>query len=274
VGETRLRNPEKKRGGTGAVGLTIRRSVWEWSCDFVGDPASWGERGAKIAEFLKENGTTPESQVLEIGCGNLSQGKPLIEFLAPGHYCALEPAGWLVEAALAQFPRLESQAPRFEWRVDFDASGFRRDFDVIVAHSVLSHCAHHQLDELLARTREVARPGAVFLCSYRRGEANSFARDWVYPGVARFRFETIRASGLHFGWDVQQVPDYTQRLLEVAPADEHDWLRMLAVPSAAETNDFRLVEEERRRVETEAAEAAEAAWREVHEAAEREEESE
>lgn len=248
--------------------MTIRRSVWEWSLDYVGDPRTWSQRGERIVEFLKENGLTTQSRVLEIGCGNLSQGKPLIEFLAPGHFCGIEPNGWLVEAALDRFPALESQAPRFAWNTDFDATGFDTDFDIILAHSVLSHAAHWQLAQLLAATRNVVDEGALFLCSFRRGQVNSLAEEWTYPGVTQFRIETIQAAGTHAGWHVELVHEYRERLLEVAPNDGHDWLRMRAVARPAELNEFRLVEEERYNEEQRKHDADERARRMAHETAE------
>lgn len=207
--------------------------------------------------------------MLEIGCGNLSQGKPLIDMLAPGHYCGIDPAGWLVEAALAQFPSLEHKTPHFVWNGDFDADSFAMTFDYVLAHSVLSHCAHWQLDQMLSATRRVVHDGTVFLCSYRRGEANSFAEQWAYPGVNFFRLETIQASGLHTGWRVEEMPTLQQRLRAVAPNDVHDWLRLTAVPSAASMNELRLSEEERIAEEREEHERAEMLRREEHEAAER-----
>ena len=224
--------------------MATRRSIWDWSLDYVGDPASWSARGEKIVEFLRENGLTPQSHVLEIGCGNLSQGKPLIELLAPGHYYGLEPNGWLVEAALDRFPALESQSPRFAWNSDFDAVRSAVDFDFILAHSVLSHCAHDQLALLLSNTRQVVDDGAVFLCSFRKGQYNSLAETWTYPGHTQFRLETIAVAGLHTGWRVEEVPEYRDRLVEVAPNDLHDWLRLTSVPTSAEWNDRRIAEEE------------------------------
>ncbi len=234
---------EKKLAGIRGHVLTIHKTVFEWAVEYCGDPSSHTARGEKILEFLKEEGMTSQGRVLEIGCGALSLGKPLIEYLAPGHYSALEPGGWMVESTLAQYPALESQSPRFQWNTDFDGSGFGHDFSFIVAHSVLSHAAHWQLAQLLTNTRAVVNEGAVLLCSYRRAATNTFADSWVYPGHVEFRLETIKAAGLHAGWRVEEMREYQTRLREVAPHDVHDWFRATSVPSAAEANDFRLAEE-------------------------------
>jgi SAM-dependent methyltransferase len=245
----------------------MRRSLWEWSCDFVGDPGSWTARGLQIVDFLKEAGMTTQSRVLEIGCGNLSQGKQLIEFLAPGHYAGIEPAGWLVEVALGHFPGLEAQSPRFAWGTDFDATSFDMDFDFVLAHSVLSHCAHHQLPQLLANTRKVVDEGAVFLCSYRADQYNSFADEFRYPGHTTFRLQTVMNEGMHAGWSVARADDLKARLVAVAPNDLHDWLKLTAIPSAAALNEFRLMEEREQQREREDKARRDDRLRKVHEEA-------
>lgn len=236
---------------TAEQALTLRKSLWEWSCEYVGDPGSQQARGDLILELLKENGLAHQSQVLEIGCGNLSLGAPLIRFLAGDHYIGLEPAGWLVETSLDRFPELLSLHPRFLWRTDFDASEEGRKFDFVASHSVLSHIAHWQLDLYLANTRKVVNEGAVMLASFRNDQYNSLHSDFQYPGVSTFRLPTVIAAGVHAGWRIEIMPEYRERMLEVAPHDGHDWLRAIAVPSLAELNERRIAEEEVARVEAE-----------------------
>ena len=47
-----------------------------------------------IADFtwtnLKLQGLRPEHQFLELGCGPLTAGIPLIEYLSPGHYVGVD----------------------------------------------------------------------------------------------------------------------------------------------------------------------------------------
>lgn len=232
-----------------------RRPIWEWACDYVGDPDSWHRRGEVILGFLQENGLTAGSYVLDVGCGNLSEGRPLIEELTAGRFVGIEPNGWLVEAALDRFRELEAKKPEFLWRTDFDASELGIAFDFVVSHSVLSHCAHWQLPQFLANTRKVVDEGAVMLASYRNDQYNGFAEEWCYPGVNTFREATIVAAGHETGWLVERRHDYRERMLAECPNDAHDWIRCVAVPTAAEMNERRLADEalqdEERSVRTE-----------------------
>jgi cyclopropane fatty-acyl-phospholipid synthase-like methyltransferase len=223
--------------------MTKRRPIWDWACDYVGDPSSWSKRGALILELLVECGMTHTSHVLNIGCGNLSEGTPIIRMLEPGRYVGIEPNGWLVEAALERDPSILDRDPEFLWRTDFDASELGRTFDFVVSHSVLSHCAHWQLPQFLTATRKVVNEGAVMLASFRNDQYNSHHEEWVYPGVSTFRLPLVQALGWQCGWHVEMVHSYRDRMMKVAPNDAHDWLRCIAVPSIAEMNDLRLAEE-------------------------------
>jgi len=228
-----------------------RRTVWEWATSYVGDPGSWSKRGSLIHDFLIEAGMTAQSKVLNIGCGNLSEGAPIIRTLEPDHFVGVEPNGWLVEAALDHERDLAHKSPRFLWRSDFDASDLGERFDFIVGHSVLSHIAHWQLNQFLANTRAVVDEGAAMLASIILDQFNTWDEQWVYPGVSRFRLQTVIAAGREIGWHVERVVEYQHRMIEVCPNDTHDWLRFTAIPSSAELNDRRLTEESLQQAERE-----------------------
>src|ERR1700690_4014615 len=85
-----------------------RHYVGAWS-----DPDVIGEGQL---ELLKISGCKPDSQVLEVGCGCLIAGLPIIGYLKPDHYVGIEPNVWLIEAA-KKTPgapeTIESQRPVF-----------------------------------------------------------------------------------------------------------------------------------------------------------------
>lgn len=232
-------------------------STWDWACRFVGDPGSYDTRGEMFLTFLKEEGLTVQDHVLELGCGNLSTGAPLIRFLAHDRYFGVEPNGWLVNCALERFRELESKVPQFSWRTDFDvAQETNTKFRFILAHSVLSHVAFWQMGTALHKMRAVAQEGAIWLATVRLDQYDEFAEEWAYPGVNKFRIDTIRALAFHAGWATERVPEYEQRLQEVAPNDVHEVLRFRAVLTPRQANDLTLDIEQRQREETEVRELA------------------
>ena len=54
--------------------------------DSMGFRGQFDEHRRFQIAFLKERGLVPSSQLLEIGCGPLTGGIPIIEYLEPGNY--------------------------------------------------------------------------------------------------------------------------------------------------------------------------------------------
>lgn len=220
----------------------MRKSIWEWAVEYCGDPQSHFERGKVILEFLKREGLRPEHRVLDVGCGALSQGKPLIEYLDSGNYTGLDPNGWLIEAALHKFPELMGKFPSFSYDNEFTANG---EYDFVVAHSVLSHVASWQMDQALANIRKQVTDEAVFLASLRLSEDDTVDRTWVYPGVSFFRLGTVIRKAHHWGWDVVARGAYQGEMTEVCPNDFHDWVLFRAVRPPGLVNQIGLEAEQR-----------------------------
>ncbi len=225
------------------------KSNWEWALEYTGDPESFDTRSRAFLGFLIKEGLTKDDYVLDVGCGCLAPGAELIRYLKPAHYVGIEPFGLLVNVALQQFPDLELKKPTFLYRSDFDASEMEVKYKYVVSHSVLSHAAHHQLPQLLTNVRKVVDEGAIFLCSYREDQYNSYAESFQYPDVTYFRLRTVMAAGAETGWQITRAVNYEKELRARAPNDTHEILRMVAVPSAAEINERRLLEEETARAE-------------------------
>jgi cyclopropane fatty-acyl-phospholipid synthase-like methyltransferase len=189
-------------------------------------------------ELLKREGCTPDSKVLEIGCGNLHAGIPLIQFLEKGHYAGMDPNKWLRQMTLKnrQVRELvrEKQA-RFLSRDDFDASKLGIKFDFVLSHSVLSHAAHWQLEQYLANAAKVLAPEGRIVASLRLAEGNAFGspgasdkndsmdQEWVYPGVSWFKLATVRETAGRCGLTALHKPEYTKFYVKTRPNEVHDW---------------------------------------------------
>jgi SAM-dependent methyltransferase len=190
-------------------------------------------------ELLQREGCRHDSRVLEIGCGNLHAGIPLIQFLEKGHYVGIDPNKWLRESTLKnrQVRQLvkEKQA-RFLIREDFDASKLGIKFDFVLSHSVLSHAAHWQLEQYLANAGKVLAPGGRILASIYLAEGNPYGSSgtpgkedsmdetWQYPGISWFKLATVREAAGRCGLTAVHKPEYTEFYVERRPLECHDWL--------------------------------------------------
>jgi SAM-dependent methyltransferase len=190
-------------------------------------------------ELLRLEGCVPQSHVLEVGCGCLSAGLPLIAHLEAGHYVGIEPNTWLLDAAKSSWRTrwlLARKRATFLVRTDFDAGGLGRTFDYVLSHSILSHCAHWQLEQFLANVSRVLRPFGRILASIRLAEGNAYGstgtadgrdsgdEEWQYPDVSWFSLATVQDAAARHGLHVELKPEYTERFIARRPHEIHDWL--------------------------------------------------
>ena len=176
-------------------------------------------------ELLKKEGCMPTSRVLEIGCGFLQAGAPLMQYLEKGCYVGIDPNGWLIKKAMKRpgiRQLVEEKQGRFLHVSDFDASTLGVTFDRVLSHSVLSHAAHWQLEQFLRNTSRVLAPGGRIVASIRLAEGNNFGsagspdrqdsmdEEWVYPGVSWFKLATVIATADRLGLHAVHVPEHTE----------------------------------------------------------------
>ena len=190
-------------------------------------------------ELLKKEGCTPTSKVLEVGCGSLHLGIPLINFLEKENYVGIDPNDWLRKKVMKK----KKNQKLFEQKEvnllnisDFDVSKISKKFDFIFAHSVLSHCAHWQLEQFLQNTSKVLTPTGKILASIRLAEGNNFGShgsidkkdsmddEWQYPGVSWFKISTINKMAKKFNLKVEHKPEHGIYYVQTRPNEFHDWL--------------------------------------------------
>jgi SAM-dependent methyltransferase len=194
--------------------------------------------GALQLELLKLEGCVPESKVLEVGCGMLNAGFPVIQYLNKGNYGGIDPNKWLIDCALEQKHILEESLIKkalFLHVSDFDASSFGIKFDFVLSHSVLSHAARWQLSQFLRNVGNVLAPNGKIIASIRLAEGNpwgnpgtedkkdSLDETWQYSGNSFFTMDTILNTSKNCGLRADYKPEYTQLFIRTRPMDVHDW---------------------------------------------------
>lgn len=153
---------------------------------FLGVPDhSFEKAGRNQLITLLEEGLTPDSKVLEIGCGVLRVGYWLIHFLNPDCYYGIEPAEKRVEIGkkyLLHSEILASKRPQFDFNEIFDTSVFHTKFDFFLAGSIWTHCSKESIRVMLNGFANNTTDSAVFLTSYlpARLKKNDYqGNDWV-----------------------------------------------------------------------------------------------
>ena len=190
-------------------------------------------------ELLKREGCKPYSKVLEIGCGCLHLGIPLLQYLDARNYVGIDPNEWLRNSAMKDHTvanLIEDKDARFLTADDFDASSLGTAFNLVFAHSVMSHFAHWQLEVFLRNTSKVLAPGGKIITSMALAEGNAYGNPgtpnkqdsmdekWVYPGSSFFTMATVEKTAAKLGLTVKNVAEYTAFVTETQHDHCHDWL--------------------------------------------------
>ncbi|HTP97932.1 MAG TPA: class I SAM-dependent methyltransferase [Casimicrobiaceae bacterium] len=189
-------------------------------------------------EILKRLGCWPQHDVLEIGCGALIAGYPIMQYLAPGGYCGIEPNTHLFFASLDVLRgdgALARSEARFAAAPNFRSGDGAEAFDFILSHSIASHTSDAQLTDMLAAIAEQLRPGGAAAISLRLAEGNAYGSPgskvhgaafatWQYPGVSWFRRDDVFARAAAAGLTARLEPEFTRMILAGNPKSCHDWI--------------------------------------------------
>lgn len=133
-----------------------------------GGAAHFAQRGEFQLALLRHFGLVRESRLLDVGCGPLRGGLPLIRFLAPGHYRGVDANASLIEAAqheLAEAGLGEARA-RVTLLADFALAAIDERFDFVLLFSVLNHCTPDERARFFDSVPEVMAEGARIVVSH------------------------------------------------------------------------------------------------------------
>lgn len=151
---------------------------------FVGPPARFDLLAASQFQLMTSLGLRDTHTLLDIGCGSCRAGRLFIPYLRPGGYFGLEPEQWLVEEGLAQElggDIVRIKRPTFLHNTNFTVTEFGRQFDFLLAQSILSHTSETQLRRCLSQAREVMHPESIFAANFKLGPRTEINPEWTYP---------------------------------------------------------------------------------------------
>lgn len=156
---------------------------------YVGWPAKFEQIGKMQFSLLRAAGMTPESKVLDIGCGSLRAGMHIIPFLGTGNYYGIEPHQWLIDEGINNLFEpgvIDEKRPSFSNNDNFDLSVFNTKFDFIIAQSIFSHTPAAQIKTCIDSAHKVLNPGGICLATFVLGKDNYKGSEWVYPSCVRY----------------------------------------------------------------------------------------
>ena len=201
----------------------------------VGPAHLWKMKRDFQIRFLKDQGLKPAHYLLDIGCGTLRGGIPVIKHLEPSHYFGIEVSAERLEEGRKEVrdAGLEEQRPTLLLAPDMANLKIDRKFDFIWAFSVLMHMSDPVLEQTLDFVRDHLSGDGALYANVNIGERKE-GRWREFPVVGRtfdFYRDACAARGL-------AVADFgpLSELGHVSGVRSHDSQRMLRIsrPSQAE----------------------------------------
>jgi len=121
-----------------------------------------------FVEFLKENGLMEKHYLLDIGCGHLRHGIPLIEYLKPGHYYGYDQDESHLPIGLTGVEKygLMWKLPTVGVEKDFDAFVFGQKFDFVMANSIFTHIHINDIKKCVIETLKYMKPKGKFFATF------------------------------------------------------------------------------------------------------------
>jgi hypothetical protein len=69
----------------------------------------------------------------------------------------------------------------------------RREFDFLIAQSILSHISQAQMRKIFTEAAKVLHQKSIFIATYLPGKIDYMGAEWSYPEGVTFTFESVRA---------------------------------------------------------------------------------
>jgi SAM-dependent methyltransferase len=152
----------------------------------VGAPHLWRMQRAFQIDFLQRMGLDRQHHLLDLGCGTLRGGLPLINYLSAGNYTGIDVRAEVIEEALRELEEagLEQRYPRIGHVESLAGLDLRAHYDFVWAFGVLMHLEDADLEIALSfAARHLAERGA-FYANVHLGDGR--LGSWAgFPVVAR-----------------------------------------------------------------------------------------
>lgn len=161
---------------------------------FVGPPALYETLGEYQFDLLKGHGLEPRHSLVDVGCGSLRAGKFFISYLDPGHYFGIEPEIRVLQDGIRHNltqQMIEEKKPVFSHEREFQLSVFNRQFDFVLAHSILTHTSQVQVRKFFTEVAKVLSNNGCVLANYNEGLSDYSGDEWVYPGFVTYTLPTM-----------------------------------------------------------------------------------
>lgn len=130
-------------------------------------------------KFLRSKGLETNHSFLDIGCGDLAEGVPLIRFLAGGNYVGMDQNADVIDVGSLSLNEEDwSKSPQFYVGGNFNFQKMDRYFDVMWANSVFSHLEINSIALCIYNSFLCLKDHGVFMATYFEYDRDD-GKEWV-----------------------------------------------------------------------------------------------
>lgn len=140
--------------------------------ELVGPPSAWKEKRDFQISFLRSQGLARADQFLDIGCGTLRGGIPIIDYLTISRYTGIDVRVEVEKEARDELRKhdLKNKRPQLHFGINPATLTLDRKFDFVWAYAVLFHLTDDRLAECLAFVERHLERNGVFYANANVGE--------------------------------------------------------------------------------------------------------
>jgi 2-polyprenyl-3-methyl-5-hydroxy-6-metoxy-1,4-benzoquinol methylase len=155
----------------------------------VGAGFHWEKKRQFQLNFLRQMGLLPHHRILDIGCGTLRGGLPLINYLEPGNYHGVDVRAHVLEEARRELGEsgLEWKDPTLHHAPSLQSLSLSHTFDFVWGFSVLIHMPDNEASNCFELVANVLAPSGRFFANVRIGPTRDERGRWKgqFPIVQR-----------------------------------------------------------------------------------------
>lgn len=178
----------------------------------VGPPGQWEARRDLQLALLDQFGLTEQTRFLDLGCGTLRLGLPLIDHLAKGHYTGVDIDPDCIAAAHALIDRfgLHAKAPNIlrSQNFGFDELDGKATFDIIWIFQVFIHLTDEHVRAAMKAVGALLAPGgAAYATAFVDDQLETLTRrgNWRHYALAHGPISYYQARAAEMGLTLEAL---------------------------------------------------------------------
>lgn len=182
---------------------------------FVGPEYNWNTIPRLVIKKLFEHGLSPDTSLLDIGCGSLRTGRFLIPFLNTGNYHGLEPESIMVEQGIQNelIPEIvDFKKPNFYFNEDFIVPEIK--IDIAIAIQVFIHCGPEQLKQCLSMLTTRLHGLLLFTVNIANDDKleKKSGKFYSYRGASHsgtyYKLETMQEIFTQYNFSIKHIDNF------------------------------------------------------------------